>query len=61
MLPTPSELRQLVQFFEAPLGRKYARCRPDWKDRIAAGDGERQKLVAGLFDLARELVPRDGR
>ena len=58
---THAELQQLIQFFESPLGRKYARSYPAWKDRIAAGDDERQKLVAELFDRARELVARDGR
>ncbi len=58
---THAELRQLIQFFESPLGRKYARSYPAWKDRIAAGDDERQKLVAELLDRARELVARDGR
>lgn len=57
---THAELRQLIQFFESSLGRKYARSYPAWKDRIAAGDGERQKLVAELLDRARELVTRDG-
>lgn len=58
---THAELRQLIQFFESPLGRKYARSYPAWKDRIAAGDGERQKLVAELLERARELVTQNGR
>jgi hypothetical protein len=55
---THAELQELIRFYETPLGRKYARAYPDWKNRIAAGDAERKQVADELFNRARELTRR---
>jgi hypothetical protein len=50
---THDELRELIRFYETPLGRKYARVYPQWKDKIAAGDAERQKVAEDLLARLR--------
>ena len=56
---THEEVRELIRFYETPLGRKYARAYPGWKDQIAAGDTERQKVVEALLARVRPPATAD--